>query len=171
MENFARSIISLVRDHREWGVLIVFVLAFCESFAFVSLLVPATVILIGLGGLVAAADIEFWPIWLAAVLGAIAGDWLAYELAFHFRDALFRRWPLAGRADLVARGVGFFEKWGVLAVFGGRFFGPFRAIVPIVAGLNAMPRLRFQIANVASAVLWATGILLPGSYGVRWLLG
>jgi membrane protein DedA with SNARE-associated domain len=66
--------------------------------------------------------------------------------------------------------VAFFKKWGMLAVFVGRFFGPFRAVVPLIAGLNAMPWLNFQIANVASAAVWAAGILLPGFIGVRWLM-
>jgi membrane protein DedA with SNARE-associated domain len=42
--------------------------------------------------------------------------------------------------------------------------------VPLIAGLNAMPWLNFQIANVASAAVWAAGILLPGFIGVRWLM-
>ena len=67
--------------------------------------------------------------------------------------------------------MGFFDRWGLIAVFCGRFFGPLRAIVPIAAGLHAMPWLKFQIANLASAVLWATGILSPGFVGMRWLMG
>lgn len=170
VDNLVRSTIAFVQDHQAWGVPIVFVLAFCESFAFVSLLVPATGILLGVGGLIAAAELGFWPMWFAAALGAIVGDWLAYWLAFHFKDRVLQTWPLAGNPDLVARGVGFFKKWGMLAVFVGRFFGPFRAVVPLIAGLNAMPWLNFQIANVASAAVWAAGILLPGFIGVRWLM-
>jgi len=170
MDNLVRSTIAFVQDHQAWGVPIVFVLAFCESFAFVSLLVPATGILLGVGGLIAAAELGFWPMWFAAALGAIVGDWLAYWLAFHFKDRVLQTWPLAGNPDLVARGVGFFKKWGMLAVLVGRFFGPFRAVVPLIAGLNAMPWLNFQIANVASAAVWAAGILLPGFIGVRWLM-
>jgi membrane protein DedA with SNARE-associated domain len=170
VDNLVRSTIAFVQDHQAWGVPIVFVLAFCESFAFVSLLVPATGILLGVGGLIAAAELGFWPMWFAAALGAIVGDWLAYWLAFHFKDRVLQTWPLAGNPDLVARGVGFFKKWGMLAVFVGRFFGPFRAVVPLIAGLNAMPWLNFQIANVVSAAVWAAGILLPGFIGVRWLM-
>ena len=170
MDNLVRSTIALVQDHQPWAVAIVFVLAFCESFAFVSLLVPATGILLGVGGLIAAAELGFWPMWFAATLGAIVGDWLAYRLAFHFKDRLLQMWPLAGNPGLVARGVSFFKRWGMLAVFVGRFFGTFRAVVPVIAGLNAMPWLNFQIANVASAALWAAGILLPGFVGVRWLM-
>lgn len=171
MDDVVRSTIAFVHDHRAWGVPIVFALAFCESFAFVSLLVPATGILLGIGGLIAATELRFWPMWLAAALGAVAGDWLAYWLAFHFKDRVLQMWPLAGRPELVARSEAFFKKWGMLAVFVGRFFGPLRAVVPLVAGLNAMPWLKFQIANVASAVVWAAGILLPGFVGATWLMG
>jgi membrane protein DedA with SNARE-associated domain len=171
MSGLTQSTIAFIQDHRGWGAPIVFGLAFCESFAFISLIVPATGILFGLGGLIAAAGIEFWSIWLAAALGAVAGDWLAYDLAFRFKDRIIQAWPLSRHPALVARGVGFFHRWGVIAVFCGRFFGPLRAIVPIAAGLHAMPWLKFQVANLASAVLWATGILTPGFVGVRWLMG
>jgi len=62
-------------------------------------------------------------------------------------------------------------RWGMLAVFVGRFFGPLRAVVPIAAGICEMPWWKFQVANVASALLWASAILTPGLLGVRWLVG
>ena len=148
-----------------------FVLAFCESFAFISLVVPATVILFAVGGLIGASGLEFWSIWLAAVLGAIAGDWLAYELAMRFEDKIVRMWPLSRDPALVKRGIAFFERWGMFSVFIGRFFGPLRAVVPIAAGLCQMPWFKFQLSNAASALLWATGILAPGAMGMRWLMG
>jgi hypothetical protein len=52
----------------------------------------------------------------------------------------------------------------------GSFFGPLRSVVPLVAGVCGMPQLAFQLANVASAVVWATLILAPGVLGLRWLL-
>ena len=157
--------------HKSWVPTIVFLLAFCESFAFVSLAVPATAILFGVGALIAAAGLDYWVIWLSAVLGAISGDWLASDLALRFRERVLRIWPFPSHPELVARGIKFFNDWGMIAVFGGRFFGPFRAIVPIAAGLNTMPWLRFQLANAASALLWATGILTPGFLGMRWFFG
>jgi membrane protein DedA with SNARE-associated domain len=171
MEDFTRSAILFVQEHQRWGIPIVFLLAFCESFAFISLLVPATGILFGVGGLVAAADIRFWPIWFAAASGAIAGDWLAYEVAFHFKDRITQLRLFKNRAGLVSRGLRFFNRWGLIAVFLGRFFGPFRAILPIAAGLYAMPRPAFQLANVTSAAVWAFGILTPGFLSLRWMFG
>jgi len=115
--------------------------------------------------------IKFWPIWTAAVLGAIAGDWLAYELAFRARDYVLAVRPLANNPRVVSRANALIGRWGMLAVFSGRFFGPLRAVVPIAAGICEMPWWKFQVANVASALLWASAILTPGLLGVRWLVG
>lgn len=54
-------------------------------------------------------------------------------------------------------------------VFVGRFFGPLRAIVPLVAGACGMPQVPFQVANVTSAAAWATLILAPGPALLAWL--
>ena len=78
-------------------------------------------------------------------------------------------WPLSRRPRMVARGQTFFRAWGWAGIFLGRFFGPLRCIVPMMAGIAGMPWLPFQLANVLSAIVWATGILAPGVIGARWL--
>jgi membrane protein DedA with SNARE-associated domain len=171
MVGMTETIVELVRSHSAWAVPAVFLLAFCESFAFVSLLVPATAILFGIGGLIGYTQSEFWLFWLAASIGAVAGDWLAYAIALRFKDNVTRVWPLSRDPTLLFRGMAFFKRWGTLAIFLGRFFGPLRAVVPIVAGICDMPWLSFQMANLASAFVWAAGILAPGAFGLRWLLG
>lgn len=144
-------------------------LAFAESLAFLSLLVPATVILVGVGALIGASGLPFWPIWAAAVAGAVLGDWVSYWFGFHYHHAVAHLWPLSRRPDLLARGEAFFRRWGTAGVFLGRFFGPLRSVVPLAAGICAMPALPFQLANIASALVWATGILAPGAIGGAWL--
>jgi membrane protein DedA with SNARE-associated domain len=164
------AILAFVREQEIWAAPIVFVLAFGESLAFVSLLLPATVILFGIGGLIGATGIGFWPIWIAAASGAALGDWFSYWLGSHYKREIARVWPLSRRPNLLPRGEAFFRKWGTAGIFLGRFFGPLRSAVPLVAGICAMPWMPFQIANVASAVVWATGILTPGAIGIGWLL-
>jgi membrane protein DedA with SNARE-associated domain len=164
------AVLTFVRDQEAWAAPIVFILAFGESLAFISLLLPATAILFGVGGLVGATGIGFWPIWVAAALGASLGDWVSYWLGYHYKHAIARLWPLSRHPDLLPRSEAFFRKWGMLGIFLGRFFGPLRSAVPLVAGICAMPTSQFQIANVASALVWATGILTPGLVAVGWLL-
>jgi membrane protein DedA with SNARE-associated domain len=170
MELMIQQVLEFIRAHSDQAPAIVFVLAFGESLAFISLLLPATVILLGVGGFIGAAGISFWPIWTAAVLGAIGGDWLSYWLGFHFKEPIATIWPLSRHPALLQRGHIVFEKWGAIGVFGGRFFGPLRCIMPLVAGICGMRLLPFQVANVASALLWATGVLSPGWAAEKWLL-
>ena len=171
MNELARQTIAFVQGHHAWAAPLLFALAFCESFAFISVFVPTASILVGVGALIGASGIVFWPVWLGAILGAFAAHWLAYEIAFRLKDRIMRLWPLSRDPSLVVRGVTFFRRWGLLAVFFGRFFGPLRAVMPLAAGLCEMPWLSFQIANLASAVLWTACMLAPGVLGMRWLMG
>lgn len=166
----SHAVLTWMQQHGSWAPAVVFVLAFGESLAVVSLLLPATVILLGAGGLFGAAGLSFWPVWTATVAGAVLGDALSYWLAYYFQDAVARIWPLSRHPELLPRGHAFFQRWGVASVFLGRFFGPLRSVVPLVAGTCRMPQLWFQLANVTSALVWATLILGPGVFGVRWLL-
>lgn len=131
-------------------------------------MLPATAILLGVGGLIGASGIGFWPIWFAAALGAILGDWVSYWLGYRYKYAIRQFWPLSRRPDMLVKGEAFFTKWGTAGIFFGRFFGPLRSTVPLVAGICAMPLMPFQLANIGSALVWATGILLPGVLGTRW---
>ena len=67
--------VDFVRLNQAWAVPIVFALAFGESLAFISLLIPAWGALVAIGALIGSSGIKFWPIWVAASLGAAFGDW------------------------------------------------------------------------------------------------
>jgi membrane protein DedA with SNARE-associated domain len=160
------AFLDFIREHQEFAAPIVSLLAFGESLALVSLLIPATVMLIGIGALIGASGIDFWPIYFGAVLGAGLGDWVSYWLGRHYHEQIARMWPLSKHPDMLPKGHAFFEKWGWPGVFIGRFFGPLRAVVPLVAGTCEMPKAAFQIANWTSAAVWAALLLGPGSLGL-----
>ena len=67
-----------MREHAGWAPAIVFALAFGESLAFISLLIPAWGALVAIGALIGPGGVSFWPVWIAAALGAALGDWLSY---------------------------------------------------------------------------------------------
>ncbi|GJE58771.1 DedA family protein [Methylobacterium trifolii] len=160
--------LGFVEAHKDWAPLIAGVLAFCESIAFLSLLVPATVILIGIGAMIGATGIPFWPVVAAAALGAALGDWLSYEFGRHYGDGAKGMWPMRRYPEMVEKGEVFLKRWGAAAVAVGRFFGPARAVVPLIAGMFGVARLPFQVANVLSAVVWAFILLAPGAGLLTW---
>jgi membrane protein DedA with SNARE-associated domain len=161
-QTYVDQIVAFVRDNAEWAPPIVFALAFGESLAFISLLIPAWSVLIAMGALIASSKISFWPVWVAGSLGAALGDWLSYWIGLKLEHSVAKIWPLSRHADLIPRGEAFVKKWGIAGIFIGRFFGPLRASVPLVAGIFEMPFWRFQFANFASAFVWVAVLLTLG---------
>ena len=166
----ALQVVDFVRANEHWALPVVFILSFGESLAFVSVFLPATVALLGIGGLIGASGLSFFPICAAAALGATLGDWLSYWLGVTFKEPIGKIWPLSRYPDLLPRGHAFVERFGFYAIFLGRFFGPLRAIVPLVAGILTMPFWPFQLANVSSAIVWAVALMGAGYYGFRMLM-
>jgi membrane protein DedA with SNARE-associated domain len=162
LESYAQIIVEFVKAHEAWAPLVVFLLAFGESLAFISLLLPAWAALIGIGTVIMAGGINFWPIWIAASIGAAMGDWLSYWIGRKLEYAVQNIWPLSKHPDLIPKGEAFMKRWGVAGIFVGRFFGPLRASVPLIAGIFEMPFWRFQVANFTSAFVWAASLLIFG---------
>jgi membrane protein DedA with SNARE-associated domain len=164
-EEYAQLVIDFVRTHHMWAAPIVFALAFGESLAFISLLIPAWAALVGIGALISASGIAFWPVCIAGALGAALGDWLSYWFGDTFKDRIAHFWPISRHPELLPRGHAFMEKWGVPGIFIGRFFGPLRASVPLIAGIVDMPYWSFQLANFSSALVWSFVLLEFGDFG------
>jgi membrane protein DedA with SNARE-associated domain len=172
LEHWVRWVVEFVKDHQVWAAPVVGVLAFGESLAFISLLIPAWGALVGIGALIGASDIKFWPVWVAGSVGAALGDWLSYWIGFKLKGRAANIWPMSRHPDMLPRTERFVRDWGVPGIFIGRFFGPLRAAVPLVAGIFEMPYWHFQIANFSSAFVWAATLLLFGdaiSRLIGWL--
>jgi membrane protein DedA with SNARE-associated domain len=159
---FGAQMLAFVKANATWASAIVFLFAFGESLAVVGIFVPATLILIGIGALIGASDIEFWPVWAGTAAGATAGDAVSFWFGYLFKDRARTVWPLSSHPQMYQRSERFFRKWGVWALFIGRFFGPVRGMVPLVAGVFEMPLVLFMMANIASAMIWAFVLLAPG---------
>ena len=78
LQAIAQHVVEFVHNNGGWAVPVVFGLAFGESLAFISLLIPAWGALVAIGALIGHSGISFWPIWVSASLGAAFGDWVSY---------------------------------------------------------------------------------------------
>jgi membrane protein DedA with SNARE-associated domain len=162
MEHLVQPTLAFISAHAGWAFAVMFVTAFGESFVFLSLLFPGTSLLVAAGALMATGALPYFPVLAGAVLGATLGDALSYWIGRRFGPALGRMWPMKRNPELLPRGIRFFERYGGLSVFIGRFFGPLRAIIPLAAGVLQMPSGRFWFANVTSALVWAPMLIFVG---------
>ena len=162
MDHLAHTVLHLVKTHPDLAALLIGLTAFGESFAVISFLIPGTTILVAAGTLVTKGVLDPVSVGAAAAVGAILGDAISYWIGLAFGRALPNHWPFKKHQASLERGVHFFEKYGWLSVFIGRFLGPLRAFVPLVAGMCRMPVVPFYSANVLSAVIWAPALLYSG---------
>jgi membrane protein DedA with SNARE-associated domain len=151
-----------INTHPQHAGWVIFLVALAESLAIVGILVPGVVILLGAGTLIGNGTLDFWPMMVWAVAGAIIGDAISFQLGRHFESASKHLSCFEKHPEHLKKGHAFFGKWGELSVIIGRFFGPIRAIIPLIAGLMGMKPVRFYAANIFSALLWAPAYLAPG---------
>ena len=74
MESQIYALVGFFVEHPQWVGLAMFVVAFGESLVLVSLLFPATALLIAAGALTPSGVLPIASLLTGAVLGAIAGD-------------------------------------------------------------------------------------------------
>ncbi|OGT47454.1 MAG: hypothetical protein A3E83_01795 [Gammaproteobacteria bacterium RIFCSPHIGHO2_12_FULL_41_20] len=155
-------ILQWINDHPQLAGLAVFLISTAESVAIIGTIIPGSIMMTAIGALAGAGIISLWSTLIWAILGAIVGDGISYWFGFHFKERLPYLWPFRHYPNILKNGEEFFRKHGGKSVFIGRFVGPVRALVPLVAGMLGMHPTRFIIANVVSAIGWAPAYMLPG---------
>jgi len=145
-----------------WAGWVIFLVAMLESLAIVGMLVPGAMMMIGFGALIANETLSFWPTVSWAIAGAILGDGISFLIGSHFTSRISTLWPFAHHPKRLQQGVIFFQRHGTASIILGRFIGPIRAVIPLIAGMMRMSPRRFLVANILSAIIWAPLYLLPG---------
>jgi len=169
MGGLAERLGDILQSHPEQAGLVIGLLVFAESLAFVGFFVPSTALLLAIGVLVGTGVVDPGPVLIFAVVGAVAGDAISYELGRWMGPAALRTPAIRKHRRAIARARLFGHRAGVLAMILGRFTGPARSFVPLVGGMLRMGRARFQFANLVGAVLWIPIMLAPGVLAARGL--
>ena len=162
METALAELIEWIQAHPHWAGLFVLVVSALESFLVVGLFVPGTVVMFGIGAMIAAGSMELVSTLVWATIGAVIGDGTSYLIGRFYHQRLRVIWPFRSYPQMIARGVDFFHKHGGKSIVLARFVGPVRPLVPAVAGMLDMPAGRFFMFNTLSAILWAPAYILPG---------
>jgi len=159
---------ALIEDVGEtlgtWTYLVVGVLAFLETGAFVGLIAPGETTVI-VGGLVAGQGridllVLIAIVWSCAVLGDVTSYVLGRRLGREFLVRHGGRMKITeARIEQVER---FFEKRGGITILIGRFIGLVRALAPFIAGASRMPFGKFLPYDVLGAGAWATTFCVLG---------
>ncbi|MFD5395777.1 DedA family protein [Streptomyces sp. NPDC127097] len=139
---------------------------------------PGEIVLVSAAILAATQDhINPFVLGACATGGAIIGDSIGYLIGRKGGQPLLlwagRKFPKHFGPDHVAMAEAKFDKWGMWAVFFGRFIALLRIFAGPLAGVLKMPYWKFLIANVLGGIVWAGGttalIYSVGVVAEEWL--
>jgi membrane protein DedA with SNARE-associated domain/membrane-associated phospholipid phosphatase len=157
LPNLEELLLDAGRALGSWTYLVVGVLAFLETGAFVGLIAPGETTVI-VGGVVAGqGEISLWVLIAITWTCAVAGDLASYTAG----RKLGRAWLLRHGERLkiteprLHQVEEFFDRRGGVTILVGRFIGFVRALAPFIAGTSRMPLRRFLPYDVLGAGAWA----------------
>jgi membrane protein DedA with SNARE-associated domain len=140
---------------------------------------PGEIALVSAALLASRHTLDVSPVWVgaAAAAGAIIGDTIGYSIGRRYGMSLFerlgKRFPKHFGPGHVALAKQIFHRWGVWAVFFGRFVALLRILAGPLAGALKMRYRRFLAANASGALCWAGGttavVYYLGLAAERWL--
>jgi len=167
-----------------YSLIAVALVAFLESLALVGLILPGTLMMSALGALIGSGEVNFWQAWLAGIVGCLLGDWISFWLGWRFKKPLHRWSFMRKNKALLDKTEHALHKHSMITILIGRFIGPTRPVVPMVAGMLDLPVAKFFLPNIIGCLLWPPIYFLPGilagaaidipadaqSGGFKWLL-
>lgn len=162
MQDAVHALTQWLSANPGWVTGTIFLTSLLESVAMAGLLVPGVAILFAVAVLAGKAGIPAAEILAWGAVGAVLGDSFSFWLGRRLRGRLHRVWPFRRYPEMIRRAENLFLRHGGKSVVIGRFVGPVRPVIPLVAGAFSMPARRFGVVNVASALAWAPAYLLPG---------
>ncbi len=122
---------------------------------------PGELTLVAASLLAATGAFSPWYVAIGAATGAIVGDSIGYAIGRRggrpLLERLGRRFPKHLGPPHLLRAERTFAKWGVWAVFFGRFVALLRILAGPLAGALKVPYGRFLVANATGGLVWAFG--------------
>ena len=111
--------------------------------------------------------VVFFVTWICNIASAV----IVYFISYHYGQSFFKKpighW-LINEKQMKQIG-GFYEKWGIPAIFFSRFLPTFRAMVPVFAGVTHVNFFKVFIPmTLASGVWYAFVVYVGASFGKNW---
>lgn len=159
-----KSLGAVIAQYGNWVYVILAAIVFCETGLVVLPFLPGDSLLFIAGAFSAGGAIH--PVLLVALLvaAAVIGNTVNYTLG---RWTGFKIYEHPSRwidRQALRRTHDFYERHGGKMLVAARFIPVVRTFAPFVAGVSQMDMRRFQLFNIAGALLWVVGLVSLGYF-------
>lgn len=152
----------LIAQSLAFTLMVIFLVTFLESLALVGLLLPGTVMMASVGALIGSGQVDLYLAWAAGGIGCFLGDWISYFIGRAFKGPLHRWSFLKKHKAMLDRTEHALHQHSMFTVLLGRFVGPTRPLVPMVAGMLDLPPYKFALPNIIGCITWPPVYFFPG---------
>ncbi|PIJ49731.1 hypothetical protein BL250_09945 [Erwinia sp. OLTSP20] len=152
----------LITQSAGWALFAIALVVFFESLALLGLLMPGTVLMATFGALIGSDKLALYPAWLVATLACMAGDWVSWLIGQRFKGPLHRCSLIQRYRHLMDKAEQALHQHSLFTIIIGRFVGPTRAVIPLVAGMLELPASRFVLPNLVACLFWPPLYFMPG---------
>lgn len=166
MEAWLNGLNAWLGAHPEWLGLAIFVIACVECLAIAGIIVPGTIVLFAVAAMAGGGALSLGQTLLLGYLGGLLGDALSYAIGRGLHQNIRRLPLLRTHPQWLGGAESYFERYGIASLLVGRFIGPLRPMLPMVAGMLEMPLPRFIAVSLVAGAGWSVAYLLPG-----WMTG
>ncbi|MFJ1338206.1 bifunctional DedA family/phosphatase PAP2 family protein [Pseudomonas caricapapayae] len=162
MGQWLDSLTGWLGANPQWLGLAIFLVACVECLAIAGIIVPGTVLLFGVAVLAGSGALSLGETLLLGFLGGLLGDAISYTLGRKFHQNIRRLPLLRHHPEWIGGAETYFQRYGIASLLVGRFIGPLRPMLPMVAGMFDMPLPRFIAVSLLAGAGWSVAYLLPG---------
>ena len=156
----------------QYGYLAVFVLMLAES---ACIPIPSEVTMM-LGGALAAGAVQgahpaLFGVFVAGVLGNVAGSYISWAVGKYAGQAAIARWGrrVGIREHEIDKAAAWFERHGPVAVLVGRVVPVIRTFISLPAGFADMPAGVFGLYTTFGVIPWTAALAIAGyALGANW---
>ncbi len=156
---------ALIAQYHTGIYAILFLIVFVETGVVLWPFLPGDSLLFVSGTLAAAGDMDITTLIVVLICAALTGDHVNYGIGRLVGPKVFQRersrWFNPAH---LARAHSFYERHGGKTIILARFIPIIRTYAPFVAGVGAMPYLRYLGFCIVAAVLWVVSLCLAGYY-------
>ncbi|MFT0868333.1 bifunctional DedA family/phosphatase PAP2 family protein [Pseudomonas sp. CAM1A] len=162
MGQWLDSLTTWLGANPQWLGLAIFVVACVECLAIAGIIVPGTVLLFAVAVLAGSGTFSLGETLLLGFLGGMLGDAISYAIGKYFHQNIRRLPLLRSHPEWIGSAEAYFQRYGIASLLVGRFIGPLRPMLPMVAGMFDMPLPRFIAVSLVAGAGWSVAYLLPG---------
>jgi membrane protein DedA with SNARE-associated domain/membrane-associated phospholipid phosphatase len=161
-EILLKPLANYMMANQTTGAFIAGLIACAESMAIIGTIIPGSITMTLIGTLIGSGVLHASLTFSYILIGAFIGDYASYWAGAHYQERIKEFSIVKRYIKWFDAGEKFIKKHGVKSIIIGRFFGPMRSMVPLVAGVLGMSRWKFILGALPSVLLWAVLYLTPG---------